>query len=547
MLFLKPFKIRKHTSLRDTNKKKLIEQVIRDFAISSEDADIIFRDKVATEIKIHTNDRRDVMCYLFDEVPYVFVYEEQLYPTVFLLSSVSSSNIPVRYVGDTLIERIYNGSGALPWSAIAPDSLVSNSKTPQVFSLGAYSDLNSDIQVSKPLVVCVSDSNSKDCSVLHFAKDKLFELCPPHLLQSFKIGEKSKSSSTNPDQFQENSEQNEEGEVDDNKEELSCDDLLMYCFLYALCRLSESDLPLLVNVFYAKHMKSECPKGANLDIRKTSFKKVNVFLEKMNDEGFITIETIPKDIVRISSFNKRHPKLMELFAHFTDFDKLLIDAEDQNNPTAKIQQPVSVKVGNFYFGPPTFEEQRIITSKIAPLLTSAGYRVGQGIAQSELCRIARSYVDTNNLSCSEDRNLITVDKMLMRVSDAHLFREALGSTLSDPKFQITFSDLIKSLTKGLKVAYKATYPPESGLSPLCLTSNTLPKIKLYEATQNGKHVTRIGGLTNFGIDMKAFSRHIQTKLACSANLIEDPRSGNEMVVQAQGNHCIALSKLLTGK
>lgn len=47
--------------------------------------------------------------------------------------------------------------------------------------------------------------------------------------------------------------------------------------------------------------------------------------------------------------------------------------------------------------------------------------------------------------------------------------------------------------------------------------------------------------------MKAFSKYIQTKLACSANLTEDPRSGNAIVVQAQGNHCIALSKLLTGK
>nr|CDS33538.1 eukaryotic translation initiation factor 2d [Hymenolepis microstoma] len=547
MLFLKPFKIRKHTSLRDTNKKKLIEQVIRDLAISAEDADRIFKDKVATEIKIHTNDRRDVMCYLFEEVPYVFIYEEQLYPTVFLLSSVSSTNVPVKYVDDALIERIYSGSGVVPRSVIAPVLLSSSSKPSQVFSLGAYSGLDSDIQVFKPLVVCVSDSNSKDCSVLHFANDKLFDLCPPHLLQSFKLGEKYRPSSTNPEQFPENTEQNENGEVGANEGELSGDDLLMYCFLHALCRLSESDLPLLVNVFYAKHMKSECPKGANLDIRKTSFKKVNVFLEKMQDEGFITIETVPKDIIRILSFNKKHPKIMELFAHFSNFDKLLIGDEGQNTSTPINQQPASVKVGNFYFGPPTFEEQRIITSKIAPLLASAGYRVGQGIAQSELCRIARSYIEANHLSCSEDRNLINVDKMLMCVSDANLFKEALGSTLSDPKFQITFTDLIKSLTKGLKVAYKVTYPPESGLSPLCITGNTLPKIKVYEALQNGKHVTRIGGLSNFGIDMKAFSRYIQTKLACSANLTEDPRSGNAMVVQAQGNHCIALSKLLTGK
>lgn len=46
--------------------------------------------------------------------------------------------------------------------------------------------------------------------------------------------------------------------------------------------------------------------------------------------------------------------------------------------------------------------------------------------------------------------------------------------------------------------------------------------------------------------MKAFLKYIQVKLACSATLTEDPRSGNATVVQVQGRHCITLSKILTG-
>lgn len=145
------------------------------------------------------------------------------------------------------------------------------------------------------------------------------------------------------------------------------------------------------------------PKGQNLDIKKTFFKKVNVFLEKMADEGFITLETVPTNIIRIASFRKKHPKLMELLADFPDLEKLTLDDEAQDNSAVKNQQLVSVNVGDFYFGPPTFEEQRIITSRIAPFLASAGYRVDEGIAQSELCRIAGSYIDANNLRCSEDR------------------------------------------------------------------------------------------------------------------------------------------------
>lgn len=35
------------------------------------------------------------------------------------------------------------------------------------------------------------------------------------------------------------------------------DDLLIFCFLYALFKLKSSNLPLLVNVFYSRYMKAE--------------------------------------------------------------------------------------------------------------------------------------------------------------------------------------------------------------------------------------------------------------------------------------------------
>ncbi|KAM7543133.1 hypothetical protein Aperf_G00000006705 [Anoplocephala perfoliata] len=488
--------------------------------------------------------RRDVMCYLFDGVPYFFIYEDKLYPTVFLLSSISSSNIPVVYVGDPLIDRIYEGSEAVPHCAIAPGSINSDASSAHLFSLASFSGSVPDIRISKPLAVCILNTDSKDGCVLHSAKDKLAELCPPHLLPSFGLFEKFSSDSADPKLFLGNSEQNEEGTPEDHVE-LSGDDLIMFCFLYAIFKLKSSDLPLLVNVFYAKYMKSECPKGHNLDVKRTSYKKVNAFLEKMAEEGFITLETVPTDIVRISSVRKNHPKIKDLLEKFPDLEQLMMGDDDADDSAGSNQKTMPVAVGDFYFGPPKFEEQRIISSKIAPFFASAGYRVGDGISQSEICHFVGSYADSNNLRCCEDRNLINVDKMLTLVCDANLFKEAPESTLANPRFQITFEDLIKSLTKGLKVTHKITYPSESGLSPMYLSSNTLPKIKLYEAMQNGKHVTRIGGLVNYGIDMKAFLKYIQVKFACSATLTEDPRSGNAMVIQAQGSHCIALSKMLT--
>lgn len=58
-----------------------MEQIIKDFDVPADNVGGIFNDKVTTEIKIYTSTRRDVLCYLVDGVPYVFVYEDQLYPT----------------------------------------------------------------------------------------------------------------------------------------------------------------------------------------------------------------------------------------------------------------------------------------------------------------------------------------------------------------------------------------------------------------------------------------------------------------------------------
>lgn len=49
--------------------------------MSAEDADVIFKDKVVSEIKIHTSTRHDIVSYLFDGVPLVFMYECQIVPT----------------------------------------------------------------------------------------------------------------------------------------------------------------------------------------------------------------------------------------------------------------------------------------------------------------------------------------------------------------------------------------------------------------------------------------------------------------------------------
>lgn len=55
--------------------------MIEDLHVSTEDADAIFKDKAASEVKIRTSTRHDIVAYLFDGVPLVFLYEGLMIPT----------------------------------------------------------------------------------------------------------------------------------------------------------------------------------------------------------------------------------------------------------------------------------------------------------------------------------------------------------------------------------------------------------------------------------------------------------------------------------
>lgn len=66
------------------------------------------------------------------------------------------------------------------------------------------------------------------------------------------------------------------------------DNLLEYCFLKA-CKSSVkvTDLPMLVSNFSKNHLIAACPPDRNIDIKKSRYKKLSVFLSEMKAKGVI--------------------------------------------------------------------------------------------------------------------------------------------------------------------------------------------------------------------------------------------------------------------
>lgn len=66
------------------------------------------------------------------------------------------------------------------------------------------------------------------------------------------------------------------------------DELLEYCFLKA-CKttLKATDLPMLSSNFFKNHLLTACPPDKNIDIKKSRYKKLSVFLTDMKAKGLI--------------------------------------------------------------------------------------------------------------------------------------------------------------------------------------------------------------------------------------------------------------------
>lgn len=69
---------------------------------------------------------------------------------------------------------------------------------------------------------------------------------------------------------------------------IAMDELLQECFLQALkTRLNKTELPLLTSTFYSAHMIPLCPAHLRLDIKKSSYKKVNTRILCMHTYTYI--------------------------------------------------------------------------------------------------------------------------------------------------------------------------------------------------------------------------------------------------------------------
>ncbi|KAA3672930.1 uncharacterized protein DEA37_0001003, partial [Paragonimus westermani] len=197
-----------------------------------------------------------------------------------------------------------------------------------------------------------------------------------------------------------------------------------------------------------------------------------------------------------------------------------------------------------YFGPPHIEDVRIVTGPASALFSQAGYGPNTCISQSEARKLIDSYVHQRGIQRQDDPSLVLLDSLLMKVCDPKFYIEAPESSLSKPVYLIPLQKLHALALQSLPVVYRIS-PAEGRGAPILWRKNEAPCIQISTVTKNGRKLTRIANLPLFTIDSDAFAKRLQLMLACSAGRVDEPQYAKMDVIQAQGSHEVAVSKILT--
>ncbi|XP_052774295.1 eukaryotic translation initiation factor 2D-like [Mya arenaria] len=292
------------------------------------------------------------------------------------------------------------------------------------------------------------------------------------------------------------------------------DDLLQFCFLCALkASLKKSDLPIPTGTFYKAHMLKYSPKATQMDVKKSSFKKLSKFLQTQAKCGIIKVKELTKGVENIMEVDRSH----EMF-------RGLEVPEIVEEPTESTQDG---------FTPPTITEMFAVTSNVLPLFKPMGYSKSSPLTSSDARKVITEYVKQLDNQGGNDKSAVLLDPILASI--------CLTSAEGD-KSTLQWEELFTRILNKMSPVFQLSFPDR----PPILKKGSIDPIKIDVVQRaSSKRVTIIENLDVYGIDAGEFGHRVQVKVACSASVTPSQQKGKGPQVIVQGNQINCVADLLT--
>ena len=317
-------------------------------------------------------------------------------------------------------------------------------------------------------------------------------------------------------------------ELDNINTEGIMNKLIENAFLQALKTTAKKlELPLLTSTFFRQHMLPACPTeiGGPIDLKKSSYKKLNKFLLKMIEEEIITVKEQKKGVEVITEVNYNHDKILS-------YRPVKLESTGE---AKKMENG-----GAESYAPPIVTELYLVTAEVSKFFAKFSIRKGDGLTATEIREYVRQYVSQESLQHPTDPSIINLDPIL---ADAVLVKgENLIVTFRWDKLT---SRITSKMSKGYSMEFKC-----GNKSRMIVQKGKLETIEMMLGTRSGnKKVTLIHNLDVFGIDLHEFAHKCQVGVAASTAINEahnKKRAGGHPVMEVliQGNQVAFASKLL---
>lgn len=558
-MFAKPFRVKSNTVIKGSDRRKLKADISAAFPALTADelSELVPNKEELNVVKVYAHKGDAVTLYVLNKNPLFFELEKRLYPTVYVLWRFPAL-LPAFTTWPPVLQKLTGGADLMLPGVVVPLSglpnvnqgdccavKVVNNRAPVAVGTAAVSSTEMQSSGMKGRGVCV----------LHSYMDTLWAFGdksgPPSLpdcieteedinegecntenkLQEEEAGVEEHCQETTdqvcagveelslPDQIQLDDDDEETTTEDDQRspQELM-DALLFQCFLHALkTKVKKSELPLLTSTFLRNHMFTCCPSGKQLDIKKSSYKKLSKFLQTMQQEhSLIRVKELTKGVESIVEVDWKNPELRSFNVSkdtFCDID--------------------TVQEGNSPYSPPEITTVYSVSARVEPLFFDAQKRKGAILQPAEVRSIITDYVKKNELVAENNKNYIMINPTLCDC----LLEKSEYQELECVKWDDLFS---RTLSK-MQECYQIVFP---GQEPI-IKKGHLDPIDISVASRgSNKKVTLIKNLELYGLDPAVVSTELQHRVQASSVLQLLPGAKDRVVVQIQGNQIHQVGNLL---
>ncbi|XP_026780886.3 eukaryotic translation initiation factor 2D [Pangasianodon hypophthalmus] len=566
-MFAKAFRVKSNTVIKGSDRRKLRADVSAAFpSLSADDLNELVPNKEELNVvKIYAHKGDAVTLYVLHRNPVFFQLEKQLYPTVYTLWQYPDL-LPAFTTWPPVVQKLTGGAdlmlpGVVVSSTGLPDVNQGDSCAVNVVSNRAPVAVGTAAVSSREMRT--SGMKGKGVNVLHTYMDQLWafgeKTTPPVIpvtdpsvqaeadMDGEESGEEGMEDLAQESAVQKNSGtaavesscQNlqdlslGEGEKDEETEEVQgeqedsrspqeqMDSLLFQCFLHALkSKVKKSELPLLTGTFLRKHMASCCPKGKNLDIKKSSYKKLSKFLQSMQKEH---------NLVRVKELSKGVDSIVEVDWKNAELCSFCVP-EDWEPPEECVEDRESCAE---VYKPPEITPLYGVTARLEPLFLDAQKKKGAVLQASEVRSIITDYVKRNELVHETNKSYVNINPVLC---DCLLEKSEYQEVET-----LKWDDLFSRTLSRMQSCHQLQFP---GQAPVVRKGQVEPIDITVASRGSNKKVTIIKNLEVFGVEPAVVADTLQHLVQASSVLHDVPGAKERQLVQIQGNQVHHVGKLL---